>query len=105
MESVPPKSRAERYDHLKSEGLMLQQKIIEAESKIAEVYGQFLNEQILELSSKLERKHFEQEKQLILEHKKKIDELFKNFEDRLAEALSNQAIKLTSATKEKEKNI
>lgn len=59
----------------------------------------------MELTLALEKQLLEKEKELLLEHQKKFDELVEHHENRLMIALSNQATQLTNATKgEVEKN-
>lgn len=96
----------ERSEQIISEGLKLQKTVIDTEAKIAQEYKELLKDQRLELNLESEKKLSEKEKELILENQKKIDELVANFESRLSDALSNQAIILTNKTQgEVEKNI
>jgi hypothetical protein len=96
---------AEFFDRIKWEGLRQQQVLREAESIFAQKYGQLLTEQRVELTISLEKKLLEKEKELLLEHQKKLEELSESHEKRLSESLSKQALQLTNVTKsEVEKN-
>lgn len=96
---------AEFFDRIKWEGLRQQQVLRDAEATFAQKYGQLLSEQKSELNITLEKKLLEKEKELLSEHHRKISELSEAYEKRLADALSNQALQLTNATKsEVEKN-
>jgi hypothetical protein len=86
---------AEFFDRIKWEGVRQQQSLRDAEALFGQKYGQLINDLKLDFEKQL----LEKERQLLIEHQQKSEELAAAHERKLIDALSTQAVQLTSSTK------